>query len=72
MSTIIYKKVLYCMKLKEWRNKKGWSQEDLAKSLNTTQESISYWENEEIMPRKEILKSIIELTNGKVTANDFI
>lgn len=60
------------MKLKEWRNKKGLSQEDIAKSLNTTQESVSYWENKEIMPRKEALQAIMELTNGKVTANDFI
>lgn len=60
------------MKLRDWRIKKGWSQEDLAKSLTTTQESVSYWETGAIMPRREILQDIIELTNGKVTANDFI
>lgn len=60
------------MKLREWRIKKGWSQEDLAKGLKTTQESVSYWETGSIMPRREILQDIMELTNGKVTANDFM
>lgn len=61
------------MDLKEWREKKGWSQEELAKQLNgVLQESISQWESGGIMPRKEILRAITELTNGKVTANDFI
>ena len=60
------------MKLKDWRVRKELSQEDLAKSLGTTQESVSYWESNEIMPRKEMLQAITELTNGKVTANDFI
>lgn len=60
------------MKLKEWRNSKGWSQEKLAERLKTNQESVSQWENTNIMPRRDILQEIAQLTKGKVTANDFL
>lgn len=60
------------MKLKEWRIKSGLSQEEMATKLKTTQESVSYWENNEIMPRKDTLQAIMQLTKGKVTANDFV
>lgn len=61
------------MKLREWREKKGWSQEELAERLpGVPQESVSQWENDGRMPRKVVLKAIMELTNGKVTANDFV
>jgi transcriptional regulator with XRE-family HTH domain len=61
------------MKLREWREKMGWSQQDLAKALKKiSQESVSQWESGEIMPRKSVLQSIHKLTNGKVTANDFM
>lgn len=59
------------MKLREWREKEGLSQEELAAKLKTTQESVSYWEKDSI-PKRATMKLIIRLTKGKVTANDFI
>ena len=60
------------MKLKDWRIRRKWSQAKLAAALNTTQESISYWENEEVMPTKENIQAIMALTKRQVTANDFV
>lgn len=59
------------MKLKEWREKRGLSQYDLAERLNTKQGNISQWESG-TAPRRGIIKAIMRMTKGEVTANDFI
>lgn len=63
--------ILSPMKLKEWREKKGYSQRDLAKRLNTEQGHISQWEKD-TMPRADFIRAIMKLSKGEVTANDFI
>lgn len=61
------------MKLREWREKNKLTQEQLAEMLGVnSDESISQWENGKNMPRKDVLIEIMNLTKGKVTANDFI
>lgn len=69
------------MKLKEWRETAKITQEKLADELNRAarlpkakylqQESISQWESG-TMPRVRWLKVLVKITDGQVTANDFI
>ena len=44
--------------IKELRRKEGWEQDDLAKRLGTTQQTISNWENGSL-PRLGALKKLI-------------
>jgi transcriptional regulator with XRE-family HTH domain len=62
------------MKLRDWRESSGWSQEQLAKAIGKSvkQESVSQWETGGNMPRRNWLIRIEKLTKGKVTANDFV
>ena len=63
------------MKLKEWREKKGISQADFAKSLleftgkYVSQRTVCSWENN-ALPRKFWIKAIVEITKQKVTVAD--
>ena len=66
------------MKLKEWRNIKGMSQEEFASLMNQhskkrkyNQENICQWENG-VTPRKPELLLIAKVTKKKVTALDFL
>jgi DNA-binding XRE family transcriptional regulator len=61
------------MKLKEWREKEGISQTELASRLKgVLPESICQWEKGYVMPRRSVLRQLIKLTKGAVTANDFV
>lgn len=46
------------MKLKEIRKEKKFSQEKLAKMLCVSQQSVAKWENEQSLPRAELLPKI--------------
>lgn len=52
------------------RDKKGWSQEDLAKKLNISRQAISKWELGESYPYIEKLISLSELFN--ITLDELI
>jgi len=63
------------MKLKDWRESKGWSQQEFASDISgfakkyVSQRTISAWESG-ALPRKTWIKIILEYTKNKVTAAD--
>lgn len=61
------------MDLKTYRDRQGWSLAEVAArvGLETAQ---AVWKHEEgrTMPRPEILQAYARITNGAVTADDFI
>jgi DNA-binding XRE family transcriptional regulator len=61
------------MKLKDFRESIDLTQSAFGKLLNppATQASVNQWENG-VMPRRDRIINIKEVTFGKVTANDFI
>jgi transcriptional regulator with XRE-family HTH domain len=62
---INYRKAVAAMifgeKLRTERNKKGWSQEDLAEKLFVSRQSVSKWENGQNYPSIEIIIKISDL-----------
>ena len=60
-------------KLKQWRNKMGWSQKDLADAIGVRTDSvISKYEAGSQRPRLETAKRIEAATNGEVTAAELL
>ena len=62
--------------IKDYRKKKGLSQDDLAVILGVTRSKIANWENGRTMPKPDMMEEIanklnINLTNGDLI-NDFI
>ena len=62
--------------IKDYRKKKGLSQDDLAVILGVTRSKIANWENGRTFPKPDMIKEIakkldINLTNGDLI-NDFI
>ena len=62
--------------IKEYRKKKGLSQDDLAVILGVTRSKIANWENGRTFPKPDMIQEIankldINLTNGDLI-NDFI
>ena len=65
--------------IKELRNSKNISQEDLAKTLNVTRQAISNWENNKAQPDIDMLMAIskalgvemTELIYGEKPANEY-
>jgi transcriptional regulator with XRE-family HTH domain len=53
--------VIFGEKLKTERNKKGWSQEELAEKLFVSRQSVSKWENGQNYPGIEIIIKISDL-----------
>lgn len=59
------------MKFADYLKKENITQEDAAKSLETTQGSISRWVKGDFIPNKETMQKIVAFTNGEVQPNDF-
>ncbi|MNO34371.1 HTH-type transcriptional regulator ImmR [compost metagenome] len=53
--------MIFAEKLKAERNKKGWSQEELAEKLFVSRQSVSKWENGQNYPSIEIIIKISDL-----------
>ena len=49
--------------IKKLRTNKGWIQIELASKLSVTKQSVSNWENENIMPSVDMLIKIAKLFN---------
>ena len=52
--------------LKTFRHEKGLTQKDLADKLFVTAQAVSRWENDEVEPSIDMLKTIAELLDVKV------
>ena len=61
-------KSLLCLKLKEYREQKGLTQEELAELLDVSDKSISKWELGSGYPSKKNMKKILELLDVSVAA----
>lgn len=60
------------MKLKEWRLNRGYSLNQAAKLIDVSDgKTVQRYESGR-MPRKQILQRIYEVTDGEVTADDFM
>lgn len=69
----------YSMKLKEWREAKGWSQHELADYLTKSigkgktiyQSHVQNWENGK-MPRYPTMLKIKDATDGRVSISSWL
>jgi transcriptional regulator with XRE-family HTH domain len=59
------------MKLVEWRKAKRKSQTAVAERLGVSQSQIHRIETGQHVPRPALMAAIVEMTDRKVTANDF-
>jgi len=60
------------MTLLQWRKSKKMSRAELAKLLGLSNPTVIYrYETGARVPRPEIMKRIVQLTKGEVSANDF-
>jgi len=48
-------------KIKELRNSRGWTQQELGNRLKVSKQSVSNWENGNIMPSIELLTRLSDL-----------
>ena len=66
-----------CMTLDDWRNEQGWSKSLLARQLGVPQTiTVTRWchpldDPRRSVPNPDYMQRIINLTQGKVTPNDF-
>ena len=59
------------MKLDEWRKARKFTQEQLAEMIGVASRvSVARYESGRV-PDQDVLRKIIEITSGEVTANDF-
>ena len=59
------------MQLEKWIEEENKTQQEVAEALGTTQGCVSRWCAGTAIPRPKMMTKIIDLTSGKVTANDF-
>lgn len=57
------------LRINELRKARGWSQVDLAKKLNITKQTVSNWENDNILPSIEML---VKLSNVFNVSTDYL
>jgi len=60
------------MTLNEWLANNNTSPESFAASLRVSRGAVLKWLSGERFPRKGALAKILRVTNGQVTANDFL
>ena len=58
--------------LKAFRKRKQMTLVQLSAQLDVSQGIISEWENYKKFPRLPQILKVMQATNGKVTANDFV
>ena len=56
--------------LKAYRKARGLTMEEFARKVGVQRAAVSKWERGSI-PRPEIMRRIVEVTGGEVTAQDF-
>ena len=64
------------MTLEEWRSSNGLTEAEIARRISqesgqsVSQQAVSRWINEGVMPRLAIVQAIYVVTDGQVDAND--
>lgn len=58
--------------LTAYRNEHGLSLEALGAQIGATKSMVWKWEKGETVPRRHFANKLYELTEGKVTPNDFV
>ena len=56
-------------RINEQRKARGWNQIDLAKKLNITKQTVSNWENDNILPSIEML---VKISNAFGVSTDYL
>lgn len=59
------------MNLKEFRDKKKWTQQNFADFVGCPQASVSQWERGDFVPSKRMIHVIEEKTNGWIKPADW-
>ncbi|MFT3966848.1 MAG: helix-turn-helix transcriptional regulator [Sphingobium sp.] len=59
------------MHLKDWREAKGLTRQQLAERLARTPEAVRRYEEGERIPDRATMSLIVAVTDGRVTPNDF-
>lgn len=60
------------MRLSEWRDKFGVSRKQVADSVGASKQAVLNWERMSRHPEPAYISRIVTLTDGQVTANDFL
>jgi transcriptional regulator with XRE-family HTH domain len=60
------------MKLVDYRKKRGLTQKQLGELLDLEQPTVARYEAGKRLPQRDELDRIYKLTDGEVTANDFV
>lgn len=58
------------MKLTNWRRSNGWTLAQLGERLEVSEASVSRYERDRI-PEPDVMRRIVDLSDGQVTPNDF-
>ena len=58
--------------LRKWRRTRELTIETMAERLGISVGSLSRIERDEQWPDRKFFEAVVELTNGEVTANDFV
>lgn len=53
--------------LKQWRQLKGYTQEEMAKKLDVSTVSLSKWENGQVSPRMKYIQKMADIFGVDVT-----
>jgi len=59
------------MKLDQFLAEKNLTQPAFAEAIGVTQQAVSIWVREHSLPRRAVMRRILDFTEGKVTPNDF-
>lgn len=60
---------MFGLRINELRKARGWSQVDLAKKLNISKQTVSNWENDNILPSIDML---IHLSKAFGVSTDYL
>lgn len=60
------------MKLKDWLDDKRMTHDEFARRVGCSKSAVTRYANDDRVPRRKTLSAISTVTDGEVTANDFV
>jgi transcriptional regulator with XRE-family HTH domain len=60
------------MRLSEWMNRQGLSDDQVAEKVGSTRVAVGYWRTGQRFPEPKRLHAFEVFTKGEVTASDFL